>query len=172
MQKFELYHPIYTDHFVLDWLTTSKLRDVYMLRNNAEVAAASGRDLDDTLKETTDYVNNMMRLVMNNQSLMWSVSDKESHQFLGTFCIWNFNDDKTSAEVGFEILPDQQNHGIMHEVLIRMISFAFDELELTDVRGLTLPNNEVSQHLLKKAGFQLEADSPNPDYLSFHIQRD
>ena len=71
MNKFELYHPILTEHFALDWLTHSKVRDIFELRHDPEIAKASDRDIDATIEDTTTYVNQMMRVVMNNEALIW-----------------------------------------------------------------------------------------------------
>lgn len=40
MNKFELYHPILTEHFALDWLTHSKVRDIFELRHDPKIAKA------------------------------------------------------------------------------------------------------------------------------------
>lgn len=169
MQNFEHYHPIYTNKFVLDWLTMSKVRDVFELRHNRHIAADSDRDIDETIVDTTGYVNNMMRLVMNNQALIWGISDKHSGEFLGMVAIWDFDHD--SAMIRFEILPQHQNKGVMQSVLTRMVLFAFDELHLKKLQARTLPKNKVSVHLLEKAGFSIIKKS-DTQYLHFQIEDD
>lgn len=160
MEKFEKYHPILTTHFTLDWLTATKVKDIYALRHDTSIAAMSGRNFDQDIKETADYVNKMMRLIMHNDSLLWGISDRKTEEFLGTFCIWNFNDDKTTAEVGFKILSDHQDHGIMSEVLSHMINFAFTELKLTTLYAVTAQTNLASRTVLTKSGFTPDSNYP------------
>ena len=71
----------------------------------------------------------------------------------------NFNKEKTTAEVGYEILAAQQNHGIMSEVLQHMRNFAFAELGLTTLYAITGQANVTSQAVLTKNKFRI-----NPNY--------
>ncbi|MCT3028080.1 N-acetyltransferase [Pediococcus parvulus] len=159
MERFEKYHPILTTHYTLDWLTATKVKDIYALRHDTEIAAMSGRHVDADINETVAYVNKTMRNIMHNDSLLWGISDRKTDEFLGTFCIWNFNKEKTTAEVGYEILAAQQNHGIMSEVLQHMSNFAFAELGLTTLYAITGQANVTSQAVLTKNKFRI-----NPNY--------
>lgn len=171
MNKFELYHPIFTDHFLLDWLTMSKVKDIFELRHDAVIAEQSGRQIDPTIEETTKYVNSMMRLVMNNEALIWGISTKENREFLGSFCIWNFDKDEQSVSIRFEILRDQQRQGIMQEVLTRMTIFCFEELGLNKIKATLLKDNVATSSLLDRAGFSVNADKTTDETLTYELIR-
>ena len=53
MQSFEKYHPIMSVHYTMDWLTTFKIKDIFQLRADRQVATESGREFDQ--KITTPY---------------------------------------------------------------------------------------------------------------------
>lgn len=159
--EFEKYHPIMTAHYVLDWLTTYKVKDVFTLRHDAMVAQASGRPVDADIMATAAYVNHMMSLVMNNNALVWGVGDKVTSDYLGTFMLWDVTE--TSAAVGYELLPSMQQHGVMGEVLTHMVSFAFDELHLQKLIADTAADNVASQALLMAHGFTRELDFSRED---------
>ncbi|WP_434520480.1 GNAT family N-acetyltransferase [Pediococcus sp. M21F004] len=172
MEKFEKYRPILTPHFTLDWLTATKVKDIYTLRHDENIAKMSDRTIDPTIQDTVDYVNQAMRLIMNNDSLLWGISDRKIDEFLGTFCIWNFNDPKTAAEIRFEILPNQQNHGIMTEILQHMTEFAFNELGLTTLYAVAKQANTPAITILKKTGFEIDPTYPGgKNTLSFSISK-
>lgn len=169
MNKFELYHPIFTDHFLLDWLTMSKVKDVFELRNDAVIAEQSGRQIDQSIEETTKYVNNMMRLVMNNEALIWGISTKENRDFLGIFCIWNFDRDEKSVSIRFEILRDQQRKGVMQEVLTRMTIFCFEELGLRKIKATLLKDNVATSSLLDRAGFSVDSARTTDETITYEL---
>ncbi|GEK29646.1 GNAT family N-acetyltransferase [Furfurilactobacillus siliginis] len=159
--EFEKYHPIMTAHYVLDWLTTYKVKDVFALRHDASVAQASGRSVDTDIMATAAYVNHMMSLVMNNNALIWGVGDKVTNDYLGTFMLWDVSE--KSAAVGYELLPAMQQQGVMGEVLTHMISFAFDELHLQQLIADTASDNAASQALLVAHGFTRQPDFNRED---------
>jgi ribosomal-protein-alanine N-acetyltransferase len=169
MNKFELYHPIFTDHFALDWLTHSKVLDIYKLRHDTEIAKHSGREIDATIEDTTTYVNQMMRLIMNNKALIWGISTKVEREFLGTFCIWDFDSSTGTASIRFEILRDQQRKGIMQEVLTRMTVFSFEELGLKQLRATVLKENSATCALLDRAGFSIDSSIVNDQTVTFEL---
>ncbi|MBF7129121.1 GNAT family N-acetyltransferase [Pediococcus pentosaceus] len=171
MNKFELYHPILTEHFALDWLTHSKVRDIFELRHDPEIAKASDRDIDATIEDTTTYVNQMMRLVMNNEALIWGITDQNTHEFLGTFCIWDFDQAQKSASVRFEILRNQQHKGIMSEVLRRMSIFSFEELGLEKLLATALKKNTIARTLLEQVGFSAVASQTDNQNITLELNR-
>jgi ribosomal-protein-alanine N-acetyltransferase len=153
MNKFELYHPIFTNRLVLDWLTKSKIKSIFELRHNPTIAEQVGRPIDATIEATTTYVNQMMRLVMNNEALIWGITRQSDQQFLGSFAIMDFDHDQKTATLQFELLPAYQHQGYLKEVLTHMINFSFAELGLSQINVLLPPTNQVAKPLLIAAGF-------------------
>ncbi|KRO16261.1 GNAT family N-acetyltransferase [Lacticaseibacillus saniviri] len=149
MAIFEKYHPIMSAHYTLDWLTTFTVKEVFALRHDATIAQQSGREVDTDLTATVHYINRSMHLVMSNQALLYGIKDRETNQFLGSFCIWNFDQDLSQAQIRFELLPEVQHQGVMSEVLARMVEFAFVELGLNQlVAELPAPNSALTSLLL------------------------
>ncbi|GAB6092787.1 GNAT family N-acetyltransferase [Furfurilactobacillus curtus] len=151
--QFERYHPIMTAHYVLDWLTMYKVKDIFALRHDETVAAMIGRNVDADLMTTTTYVNRTMSQVMNNEALIWGIGDKLTQQYLGTFSFLHFDTNRTVAEIQFELLPVIQQHGVMTEVLTHMMSFAFDELNLKRLLANVSEENRAASDLLIAQGF-------------------
>ena len=148
MQSFEKYHPIMSVHYTMDWLTTFKIKDIFQLRADRQIAAESGRGFDQKITDTARYINRSMRLVMSNNALLYEIKDRANGDFLGSFCIWNFSEKKTVAQVRFETLAEHQGEGVMSEVLKRMLGFAFFELGLKRVYVILPATNERAAKLL------------------------
>ncbi|WP_262315911.1 GNAT family N-acetyltransferase [Lacticaseibacillus parakribbianus] len=129
MAHFEKYHPLLSAHYQLDWLTLFRLKDVHALRADAVQAALSGREVDTSIEATARYVNRSMQLVMGDQALLYGIGDRTTGAFLGSICLWNFNEAKTTAQLRFEALATTPA-AVMAEVLPRVAGFAFFELGL------------------------------------------
>ena len=57
------------------------------------------------------------------------------------------------AEIGIELNPDHWGHGYAGEVLLALIRFARDELQLGHLYALTTPTNLSAQRLVRRLGF-------------------
>lgn len=150
---FEKYHPIMTKHYELDWLTTFKVKEVFELRHDSNIARLVNRDVDATIMDTAAHVNRVMSKIMNNDALVWGIGDKRTGEFLGTFGFDSFTVDRKNAAITFELLPSAQRQGVMSEVLSHMLSFAFDELLTDTVIAKVSRDNEASLKLLEGQGF-------------------
>ena len=170
MKKFELYHPIHTEHFILDWLTKSKIKDVFALMSDQKIAQSSGRIPNHSIEETTHFVNEMMRQIMKNKQLVWGVSDKKTQEFLGLFAFKNFDLTNKESAVYFETIANHQHQGIMFEVLTRMSAFAFDELHLDQINATFQQNNIITMKLLNHAGFSYNPDKDHDGLLTYELK--
>ena len=91
---------------------------------------------------------------------------------VGTICLWNFSDDKKTAETGYELMPSYQGKGIMDEALGEMINYAFGKLKLHAIDAFTHRENKASAKLLEKQGFNLiveRKDEEVPDNIIFQL---
>lgn len=67
---------------------------------------------------------------------------------IGTAGFWR------KSEIGYILHPDQWGKGFGRELLSSLISFGFDECEFTHITAETDPQNDVSNHMLRSAGFR------------------
>lgn len=61
------------------------------------------------------------------------------------------------AEIGFAVATDQHGLGVAHEAAAEMLRFAFDDLGLHRVVGITVDANTASNRLLERLGMTREA---------------
>jgi ribosomal-protein-alanine N-acetyltransferase len=93
---------------------------------------------------------------------------------LGTICLWNFSEDRKTAEVGYELLPDHHRKGIMSEALTAVLNYGFNQLHLQEIVAMTNTFNENSKGLLLKHDFVLEEgrkDEGFTDNLVFSLKK-
>lgn len=92
---------------------------------------------------------------------------------IGSISLWNFSEDRKTAEVGYDLGTAFQGMGIMNEALVSILDFGFKELSLETIEAYTHRNNEKSKKLLKNCGFALvegSIDPDNKDNLIYKIQ--
>ena len=86
---------------------------------------------------------------------------KTASKIVGTITLWQISEVDKTAEIGFELLPENQGLGIMQEVIPKVIEFGFNNLKLVEIIGEVAPDNAKSVALLKKYGFKLKSKLKN-----------
>jgi len=165
---------IETERLVLKSIDESHIEDILKIRSNEVVNQFVKRIPPKTNYDALDYILTIKKRVQNNESLNWGISYKNQQNLIGTICLWNFSDDRTEAEVGYELLPDYHRNGIMSEALKAVLKFGFNELYLTEILAFTNKFNENSKSLLLKYQFILEegrADEGFPENLVFSLKK-
>jgi len=120
MAKFELYHPILTPHYQLDWLTNFKVKDVNALRQISQPT--------ESILETANYVNREMSTIMNDQALTWGVSDKQQDDLLAIVNLAPANANFKKAQLTITQVA-KDNQSLVEEIETYMTEFAQNELQ-------------------------------------------
>ena len=106
----------------------------------------------------TQHIN-----IRNNKLIAWGITIQNKPQIIGTICLWNFSENDTIAEVGYDLNPEFHNKGIMTEALNLIIDYGFKELKLNKIEAFTHFENESSKKLLTKNGFGFIEDRNDLD---------
>lgn len=146
---------IKTERIVLRPLVESDINEVFFLRSDEVVGQYIKRE---KLKDTDGallFIHRIMREVSENKIHYWAISRLEDSRMIGSICLWNFNEEKSKAEVGYDLHPEFQGQGLMTESLSAVLNFAFKSIELTEVSAYTDKRNAPSISLLTRNGFIL-----------------
>lgn len=106
-----------------------------------------------TLVDALQFIAAINEEFQNNKSVSWGIIYENEPQIIGTICLWNFSENNTITEVGYNLNPEFQNKGIMSEALKCVVNFGFNELKLDKIEAFTHQKNENSKKLLEKNGF-------------------
>ncbi len=152
-KSFSSFVPLTTANFLLRQLTLSDQNEIFVLRSDQRVLEyldiPAAKSLDDAIK----FINKINCGDLNNEWAYWAISFKGEQKLIGTICLWNICGDKTSADIGFTLLPEFQGKGIMQEVIPVVLSHGFYEMNLGKILGEVSPGNIKSIKLLEKFGF-------------------
>lgn len=86
----------------------------------------------------------------------WGIELKSAGQLIGTCGYSRWDRQHHRAEIGYDMWPDYWGQGLMPEALQALIQFGFDEMQLNRVEATTHTENQRSQRVLARLGFQKE----------------
>lgn len=161
---FKLFPEIITDRLVLRKLEANDSELVFTLRSSKEVTKYIDRPLYKEKEEAVCFLNKTIKSISNNEVIVWTIRLKDSLVPTGTICLWNFSEDRKTAEVGYDMLPEFQSNGYMNEAIGSVINFGFKELKLNTIEAYTSKHNLSSIKLLKKNHFIFQKDRKDEDF--------
>ena len=123
MEKFEKYHPIMTPHYTFNWLTSARLN------KSTELMQHYYQDATLTTTKAASLINQTMLKVMRDQQLTWGVFDRASDELVGLANLFEINQQQAALSIELELTAMQPERGV-RELLARLVSFAFAELDM------------------------------------------
>jgi ribosomal-protein-alanine N-acetyltransferase len=161
-----------TKRLTLRRLETEDQADVQHLRSHPEVIRYIKRD-PPSAKEALEFIQRIHRELEEGKSIQWVLSSS-NESFMGTICLWNFSEDKLTAEMGYDLLPEFHHQGYMSEAAGTVLDYGFQQLDLRRIEAYTHHDNIPSIRLLEKFGFRPDPDqkdSEDPDNRVYYLER-
>ncbi|MCJ8153172.1 GNAT family N-acetyltransferase [Chryseobacterium sp. SSA4.19] len=147
-----------TERLLLKEINEGHVEDILKIRSNEVINQFVKRNSPKNNYDALQFILTIKERTRNNQTFYWGISLKNQLNFIGTICFWNFSEDRKTAEVGYELLPDYHRQGIMYESLTAVLNFGFNQLHLQEISAMTDKFNENSKILLLKNHFILEEE--------------
>ncbi len=151
-----------TERLVLRQLEFSDNKAIFELRSDKRITEFIDRPLYRRLDEADYFIRWIFQQMERNRLVYWGISYKDHSDLLGTICLWNIREEQSTAEVGYELLKDYQQKGIMNEALEKVLEYAFKTLQFRAIDAFTHKDNEASKRLLVKNGFKHESHRKDP----------
>ena len=160
-----------SERLILRQLSIDDQQDVFTLRSDQTINKFLDRQICKTNEEAKTFINKVNENINNGGTYYWAISLKETKQFVGTICLFDFSTEKNSCEIGFELILEFQGQGIMREAAETVINFVFQTLKFKKIVAFTHHENLNSTNLLLKLNFlkSLETDKENPDLSIFTL---
>lgn len=164
-----------TERLILKPIGESHVEDILRIRSNEVVNQFVQRIPPKTNYDALDFILTIKKRNQNNESLNWGMSYKNQQNLIGTICLWKFSEDRTEAEVGYELLPEHHRKGLMSEALNAVLNYGFNELNLLEILAFTNKFNENSKGLLLKNNFveqEGRSDEGFPENIIFSLKKE
>jgi ribosomal-protein-alanine N-acetyltransferase len=163
-----------TERLILKDINENHVEDILKIRSNEVINQFVQRNSPKNNYDALQFILTIKERTQNNQTYYWGISLKDQTYLIGTICLWNFSEDRKTAEVGYELLPDHHRKGIMSEALTAVLNYGFNQLHLQEIVAMTNTFNENSKGLLLKHDFVLEEgrkDEGFTDNLVFSLKK-
>lgn len=142
-----------TERLTLRALVLNDEEALFKLRSDDRVLEFTGITKAQTKVDSRKFIENIIRLVENNESVMWAITHKDKDELIGTICFWNISSDGKEADIGYMLSPEFQGQGIMRESMIPVIAYGFTTMKLKAILAEVHCKNIRSIKLLEKEGF-------------------
>jgi len=153
-----------TDFYPFPLLTTARLvlrqleptddAAILDLRSNEVVNQYLDRKPAKDLLAAQQFITSINNVVANAEGLFWGIASRETLHLVGTICLYDFNAENNSVEIGYELHPSWQGKGIMHEAMNAVIQFVFDKMNAHLINATVATANQRSIQSLLRHGFK------------------
>lgn len=115
---------------------------------------------DEEPLKTQEQAEEMLRPLQTPEKMpnfkWWGIEIKAEGRLIGTcgYCKWDKQ--HRHAEIGYDLWTEYWGQGLMPEALQALIRYGFEEMNLNRVEATTHTENQRSQRVLTKLGFQKE----------------
>ena len=152
------FQALVTGNFDLIELEEKHSKEIYELRSSDLINQYLDRPKANSIEDAIQFIQKIRAGVSTNNLYYWVITNKKTKEFHGTIGLFNIPDDRKSAELGYELLPQFHGKGIMQEVIPRVIQFGFDELHFHEIEAELSKQNLKSIALLMKHGFHFDSN--------------
>lgn len=142
-----------TRRLVLRQLQDGDVHNLFALRTNELVNRFLDRPVPQSLNDVGEFIAKVNQITHDNEGLYWVITRKNDDKLLGTISLRNFEPEQRQAEIGYELHPDNQGQGFMHEAITHVLAYGFDQLGLKAITADTDPRNVRSIKILENHGF-------------------
>lgn len=143
-----------TDRLILRRLTIRDDKEIFILRSDQRVNQFLDREKTISIDDALRFIQKIDTGINNNELIYWGINLINNASLIGTIGYFNISKDKSNAEIGYELFPDFQGKGLMHEAISKVIEFGFQDMGLQTISGYTNPENENSIKLLERNNFK------------------
>jgi ribosomal-protein-alanine N-acetyltransferase len=154
---FETFPTLHSSRLTYRAFRDSDAKAVYALRSNAKVMEFMDTALAESIEQGADIVATNQNAFKKKEGLVWALADKESDAMIGYCGFWRLIPNACRGEIGYTLLPELWGKGLMTEAMDTILAFTFQHLQLHSIMANINPQNQRSEKLLQKFGFQKDA---------------
>jgi ribosomal-protein-alanine N-acetyltransferase len=153
-----------TERLLLRPMVAADQEIIFQLRSDPEINRFIIRSLMSNRTEARAFIEEIREKMLLSQIIYWVIELKKNRQPLGSICLWNFSEDRLTAELGYTLHTFFHGKGYMQEAAEAILSFGFQELQLQQIEAFTHYDNQRSIHLLEKNNFIKKPERKDPGF--------
>jgi ribosomal-protein-alanine N-acetyltransferase len=148
-----------TDRYILREMTEADAEGMFALDSNPQVHEYLGMKTIDSKDQALNAIRKVIDQYEANGIGRWAIEWKANGEFIGwtglkyEHSLWS---EERYYDLGYRIRPEYWRKGIATETALFSRDYAFNELNVKELFAAAHVDNEGSNHILKKIGFQWE----------------
>jgi [ribosomal protein S5]-alanine N-acetyltransferase len=151
-----LFHSLESEQIYFKALSIEDVQEIHDYASDIEVSRFIGWNLMNTLHETRELIEIMLKRESEGTHLYASIVLKSTRAIVGTAMIFNFDHEANQAEIGYVFHKNHWGKGYGTEAVALMNDFAFTSLNLHKLHASVVDANIGSARILEKNGYKLE----------------
>ncbi len=153
-----------TERLLLRELTENDASNILKCFSNPDVLRHYGQKPLTNLQQVQQIINNFSKNYDEKRGIKWGITIKGQEGIIGTIGFQEWSTEHKRAEISYALFPESWGKGYAKEAVNRVISFGFQEMDLMRIGAIVFTENEASNKLLTKLGFEKEGILKNYMY--------
>ena len=153
---------------ILRPLKKSDVSSIFKYTKSADIPRYTFVPSPNTVENIERFIKSCHLSARKGTTYVFGITEPDVDEVIGTIAILGINAVHKKAVIGYWLAKKFRGRGIMPEAIGLILKFCFKELKLQRVQAATLPDNVISQKLLKSCGFKYEGRHRN---YFFHRKR-
>src|SRR5438128_7452754 len=131
-----------TERLTLRQLISSDDKEIFALRSDDNVNKYLDRKPSKSIDDAKNFIQTINENIQRNDSIYWAITLNGTDKLIGTICLYDFSEDDSKVEIGYELLPGFHGKGIMQEATSKVIDFGFQHLGVNSIEAYTHAENQ------------------------------
>jgi len=145
-----------TERLMLRELKINDAQAILNCFSNSDVLRHYGQNPLTSLDQVKHIINNFSKNYDEKRGIKWGIELKGQEGIIGTIGFQEWSTEHRRAEISYALFPESWGKGYAIEAVNRVISFGFQEMDLVRIGAIVFTENDASNKLLTKVGFEKE----------------
>ena len=155
--QFPVFPILETQRCLLRQVVQSDAADLFRLRSDEKVMLYIDREKWKSIDEALEMITKMNDSLQKGEGISWAINLKGDLKLIGMAGLWRIDKEHHRAEIGYTLLPEYWNKGLMTEAIQAIVHYGFYQIDLHSIEANINPLNIASRRILEKNGFVQEA---------------
>jgi ribosomal-protein-alanine N-acetyltransferase len=145
-----------TERLLLRKISKDDADGIFACFSNENVTKYYGQETLESIEQAEAFVDFFANSYKEKRGIRWGIEIKGTQGIIGTIGFNAWSPKHRRAEIGYEIHPEQWRKGYTFEAVSKVVQYGFNEFGITRIGAVVFIDNEASNNLLTKVGFQKE----------------
>lgn len=129
---------------------------IFSYFSSDEVTRYYGQDSFHKIEDAEKLIDLFHDNYSEKRGIRWGIECKKTNELIGTIGFHLWSPRHKRAEIGYDLHPDNWGYGYAQEAVTEILSYGFNVMDLTRIGAVVFLENDASNKLLLKLGFERE----------------